>query len=61
MLAATRMLRHPRKTNLRPYLSLIGPQSIGEMPWKTRYTVTVWLISSTDFWKAFAIVGIAGK
>lgn len=31
------------------------------MPWTTMYTVTVRLINSVDWWKAAAIVGMAGK
>ena len=41
ILDATRILRHTRYTSRRPYRSLMGPHSIGEIPWKTRYTVTV--------------------
>jgi hypothetical protein len=32
-----------------------------QTPWKTKYIVTVRLMSSVDLWKAAAIAGIAGK
>jgi hypothetical protein len=69
--------RQSRKTMRRPYLSERGPQSIGayqkispdiddlehdlHKPCITKYTVTVWFISSIVFPNFSARRGIAGK